>query len=145
MRHTFVDHIPEQLEPGVLYVSIEFGTAVHSCACGCGFEVVTPLSPAQWSLTYDGQSVSLSPSIGNWSFPCKSHYWVRKGRIEWGTRFSEDKIEAVKARDKADLADMHAKKRPPLEQPASAIAAPTEKVASPKRKTMLSRILDFFG
>ena len=103
MKHEFVEHVPEQLEPGVLYISIEFGTAVHACACGCGVEVVTPLSPAEWAITYDGKSVSLYPSIGNWGFPCKSHYWIRKGRVDWSTRFTDDKIEAVRNKDKADL------------------------------------------
>ncbi|WP_417924835.1 DUF6527 family protein [Collimonas pratensis] len=26
-----------------------------------------------WSLTYDGKTVSLDPSIGNWSLPCRAH------------------------------------------------------------------------
>ena len=103
MKHQFVEHVPEQLEQGVLYVSIEFDTAVHSCACGCGVEVVTPLSPAGWAMTYDGKSVSLYPSIGNWGFPCKSHYWIRKGKVDWSARFSDDKIEAIRRKDQADL------------------------------------------
>ena len=48
LRHKFVDYIPQQLDDGVLYVSIGFGTVVHRCACGCGEEVVTPLGPAEW-------------------------------------------------------------------------------------------------
>ncbi|MFC4855982.1 DUF6527 family protein [Actinophytocola glycyrrhizae] len=24
---------------------------------------------------FNGETVSLSPSIGNWSFPCRSHYY----------------------------------------------------------------------
>ena len=55
LRHEFVDYIPEQLDEGVLYVSIRFGTVVHRCACGCGDEVVTPLGPAEWRLTYGRQ------------------------------------------------------------------------------------------
>jgi hypothetical protein len=34
-----------------LYVSIEFATAAHSCACGCGREVVTPPGPTDWRIT----------------------------------------------------------------------------------------------
>ena len=55
LAHKFVDSIPEELEDGVLYVSVPFGTVVHKCACGCGEEVVTPLGPAEWRLTYDGR------------------------------------------------------------------------------------------
>jgi hypothetical protein len=42
--------------------------------CGCGKKVVLPLHPTHGKLTYDGETVSLSPSVGNWSFPCESHY-----------------------------------------------------------------------
>ena len=55
LRLEFVDYVPKQLDDGVLYVSIRFGTVVHRCACGCGEEVVTPLGPSEWTLTYDGR------------------------------------------------------------------------------------------
>lgn len=84
--------IPKTIKKGVLYISIEYGTAIHSCACGCGSEVVTPLSPHDWQLTYDGETISLSPSIGNWSFDCKSHYWIRKGKVVWAENWSTDEI-----------------------------------------------------
>ncbi|MEW1836919.1 DUF6527 family protein [Nonomuraea angiospora] len=45
LDHRFVEHIPERLEPGELYISFPFATAAHLCACGCGKEVVIPLSP----------------------------------------------------------------------------------------------------
>ena len=104
LRHEFVDHIPEQLDDGVLYVSIRFGTVVHRCACGCGEEVVTPLGPVEWRLTYDGRTVSLAPSIGNWCFPCKSHYWIDEGIVRWGRGFSEAEVALVqqKARTRRD-------------------------------------------
>ncbi|WP_425553977.1 DUF6527 family protein [Dactylosporangium salmoneum] len=83
IKHRFVDSAPEVLEDGVLYVSIPYATALHRCACGCGSEVVTPISRAGWSLTFDGASVTLHPSIGNWNYPCRSHYFIRLNRIEW--------------------------------------------------------------
>jgi hypothetical protein len=99
VRHIFVEHVPDQLEEGVLYISIPFETVIHKCCCGCGNEVVTPLSPATWSLIFDGETVSLKPSIGNWSFDCKSHYWIRKNRIEWSGDFTEAQIARVKQND----------------------------------------------
>lgn len=96
LRHEFVDHIPERLDDGVLYVSMRFGTAVHRCACGCGEEVVTPLGPVEWRLTYDGRAVSLEPSIGNWSFPCRSHYWIEEGNVRWARSFSETEVALVR-------------------------------------------------
>ena len=104
LRHEFVDYIPKHLDDNVLYVSIRFGTVVHRCACGCGEEVVTPLGPAEWELTYDGNSVSLAPSIGNWNFPCRSHYWVDKGSVRWARGFSEAEVMVVRreARSRRD-------------------------------------------
>lgn len=77
----FVTNVPRSLEPGVLYVSMEFGTAVHACCCGCGEQIVTPLTPRDWSLLYDGQTVSLWPSIGNWNMSCRSHYLIQRNEI----------------------------------------------------------------
>ncbi len=92
LDHRFVDRIPADLEPGVLYITMEYATAVHSCACGCGARVVTPFTPKDWELRFDGETVPLSPSIGNWSFACQSHYWIRWNRIEWAPRWSAAQI-----------------------------------------------------
>lgn len=100
LRHVFVQHIPERLEDGVLYVAMEFGTVVHRCCCGCGMKVVTPLSPTDWTLIYDGDSVSLAPSVGNWSFPCRSHYWIRKNAVFWTIQWSDERIEAGRRHDR---------------------------------------------
>jgi hypothetical protein len=100
IKHEFVEYIPDELEDGTLYVSIPFTTAVHKCFCGCGHEVVTPLSPTDWELTFDGKTVSLHPSIGSWSLDCQSHYWIRHDRVEWAARWSRKQIEAGRARDR---------------------------------------------
>ena len=81
--HRFVDQVPEDPEDGVIYVSIPFSTVIHKCCCGCGHEVVTPLSPSGWQLIFDGESVSLRPSIGNEALPCRSHYWIRNNSVHW--------------------------------------------------------------
>jgi len=96
----FVEHIPQQLDRGRLYVSVRFATAAHACCCGCGSEVVTPLSPTDWVLIFDGETVSLDPSIGNWSFECQSHYWIRRNRVEWARRWSREKIAAGRTEDR---------------------------------------------
>lgn len=114
-KHCFVENIPEKLEQGTVYVSIDYSIAVHKCFCGCGFDVVTPFSPAEWSLTYDGETITLYPSIGNWSFACQSHYWIRKGRVEWAGKFSEDKIALVRQKDglaKSNYYDQNLEKQP---------------------------------
>lgn len=93
LTHVFVKNVPEKLEAGIIYVSIEYATVIHKCCCGCGNEVVTPLSPKDWQLTFDGESVSLRPSIGNWNFKCQSHYIITKNRVEWCPKW-DDKLPA---------------------------------------------------
>lgn len=78
-----VPNIPEKLNEGILYISLKYKIAAHLCACGCGEKVFTPLDPSEWSITYDGESVSLNPSIGNFSFKCKSHYCIWKNKLIW--------------------------------------------------------------
>ena len=99
LEHRFVQYIPEQLEPGVLYISMEYATAAHNCCCGCGLQVVTPFTPADWKLTFDGETVSLWPSIGNWNFPCRSHYVIRHNRIIAAERWDDDKVKAGRDKD----------------------------------------------
>lgn len=111
LRSEFVQFIPEELDDGVLYISRRYKTASHLCCCGCGLEVVTPLNSAKWSLSeYPGGEVSLSPSIGNWSFPCLSHYWIDRNEIRWAGVMSAAQIAAVKAGDRRD-AELHARQR----------------------------------
>lgn len=81
IQHKFVELIPDVLEQDVLYITLEYATAVHKCACGCGNEVVTPLSPKDWKMIFDGKTVSIYPSIGNWRFPCRSHYWIENNQV----------------------------------------------------------------
>ena len=100
LSHKFVEFIPDNLEAGVIYVSIPHGTAVHRCCCGCGREVVTPLTPTDWKVIFDGESVSLHPSIGNWSFACRSHYWIVRNRVEWAEDWSEGRVASAEAQDK---------------------------------------------
>jgi len=89
--------MPENLEPGVLYVSDEFGTAAHLCACGCGSKIRTPIGPTEWSLRESAVGPTLHPSIGNWQKPCRSHYLIVDGDILWAGAMSSEKIRAGRA------------------------------------------------
>jgi hypothetical protein len=102
LRPEFVQFIPEQLEPGVLYVSKRYSTASHLCCCGCGLEVVTPLNPAKWRIDVYAGTVSMWPSVGNWSFPCQSHYIIKKSAVIWAGAMSAAEIAAVQSRDRRD-------------------------------------------
>lgn len=99
IQHEYVEFIPTRLEEGRLYISRKYRTATHLCCCGCGMEVVTPLNPAKWQLSDHGAAVSLYPSIGNWSFPCRSHYWISHGRVRLAGTMSDVQIERVRAND----------------------------------------------
>jgi len=83
LTHKFVDYIPDSIDEGVIYVSIPFCTVIHKCVCGCGSEVVTPISRKGWKLSFDGDTVSLTPSIGSWNLNCRSHYFISNNQIRW--------------------------------------------------------------
>jgi hypothetical protein len=61
--------------------------------CGCGNEVVTPLSPTGWYMTFNGETISLHPSIGNWGFACQSRYWIINNQVKHAAKWSEKKIQ----------------------------------------------------
>ena len=105
LEHKFVKSVPRSLESGILYISLDYATVVHSCCCGWGEEVVTPLSPTDWNMTFDGVSVSLSPSVGSWNLKCRSHYFIRYGKVIVAGSWSKEQIEFEHKRDK------HAKAR----------------------------------
>ena len=87
LRPEFVDVVPENMEQGALYISVPYKVAIHKCACGCGEEVVTPIAPDRWALTWDGESATLRPSIGNFALACRSHYWIIENKIVWAKKW----------------------------------------------------------
>ena len=106
LRPTFVEYIPADLAPGVLYVSMPYATALHLCACGCGSKTVTPLSATGWIMTFDG-TVTLRPSIGNGQFPCRSHYLIDHDDITWLPPIGKTATRAAAASDRRALVDLH--------------------------------------
>ncbi len=103
IRPQYVEQLPDQMEEGVLYICDEFDLTAHKCCCGCGEDVYNKISPAKWRLTKmsDG-SVSLNPSVGNWKYACKSHYWISKNRVIEAGPMSDLAIEAIQQRDRRD-------------------------------------------
>jgi hypothetical protein len=125
LQHAFVQFIPPRLEPGVLYVSMEYATAAHSCCCGCGEEVVTPLTPTDWKMTFDGETVSLWPSVGSWTLRCRSHYVIEDSRVTEAPPWPDRQIELGRNRDKAAKAQHY---RTPTLIAATTSPLPTEPV-----------------
>lgn len=108
LTHQFVEFIPERLETGVIYISMVYATATHACCCGCGNKVVTPFSPTDWRLTFNGETISLHPSIGNWSFECKSHYIIRNSQVDWADKWTQQRIDTGRNRDQLAKNTYHA-------------------------------------
>ena len=111
LEHRFVELIPEVKDEGILYVSIEHCVAIHKCICGCGNDVVTPIDPSAWKLTFNGEAISLYPSIGNWDFECRSHYWISENKIKMAESRKDKKTEKVKKNDWAEFKKHFKKKR----------------------------------
>ena len=129
VRTQFVEYIPSVREEGVLYVSTTFRTAVHNCACGCGNKVVTPIDPARWHFSWDGIDATLSPSVGNWVFPCQSHYLIQRGGVNWSTQWSEKQIRAGALRDREARTQQFA-------GPASFESTPLARFVAPIRRAL---------
>lgn len=100
LRAEFVEKMPDTLEDGVIYISQKYRVALHNCCCGCGEEVSTPLGPTEYSLRVDGDAVTVTPSIGNHDFACRSHYLIRGGSIVWAGAMSREAIEAGRSHDR---------------------------------------------
>lgn len=96
-----VKYLPDEIIDGILYFSEEFSIAAHKCACGCGSVVYTPIKEGEWSVRKCASGPSLYPSIGNWNLPCRSHYWITNGSIEWSAKWSEERIEAGRRAEEA--------------------------------------------
>src|SRR5258706_1745323 len=93
-----VHDMPNELKPGVLYVSEEFDTAAHLCACGCGSKIRTPLGPTEWSVEQTDSGPSLYPSVRNWQQACQSHYLIHRGEIRWAAKWTPEQIDARRRR-----------------------------------------------
>jgi hypothetical protein len=83
-----VERIPKILSDGVVYHNEEFQLAALLCACGCGHRV-TLLVPDSHQVSSEGGLATIRPSIAVCDAPCKSHYFVTAGRVEWLAAFTQ--------------------------------------------------------
>jgi Family of unknown function (DUF6527) len=86
-RH--VDDLPEQLASGTVYLVGKkdwIWCAAMRCPCGCGDVIRMSLLPEDspsWCVEEGrGGGVTLYPSVWR-TKGCKSHFWLRRGRIHW--------------------------------------------------------------
>ena len=102
-----VHYMPQDLSPGLLYVSEEFGAAAHLCACGCGTKVRTPLGPTEWSLEETDDGPTLRPSVGSWQLACQSHYLITGGEVVWAERWTAEEIADGRCREEERRRDYY--------------------------------------
>lgn len=89
MRTTFVEFIPEGIEPGMMYVSKKYSTTSYICPCGCGSLVSIPFKPGPyqsqsffWGYQENDTLVSLEPSVKMTS-GCRAHYFIQQNKVNW--------------------------------------------------------------
>ena len=79
---------PDVVEPDRIYAVGEHGHLWHltfSCPCGCSARISLNALPDDfpcWRLIETTAGPTLSPSIAR-EVGCRSHFWVRRGRVEW--------------------------------------------------------------
>ncbi len=110
LQYSFVDFIPAELRNGILYISVKYSTASHLCCCGCGERVVTPITPTDWKIIFNGESVSLHPSIGNWGFRCRSHYFIKQNKIVWANSTTDENVKQIRRADNENKAAYYGKR-----------------------------------
>ncbi|WP_418225310.1 DUF6527 family protein [Burkholderia pseudomallei] len=84
-------------------------------------------------MTYDGESISLTPSVGNWYSGCRSHDIVRQGRVIEAESWSQAQIEAEHRRDVAAKASFYSDKVAVDDAQASTPGNPAVSVAERER------------
>ena|ERR1700733_5439697 len=131
LAYEFVEFIPDDLKERTLYISIAYCTAVHKCCCGCGREVVTPLSPTSWHLIFDGKTVSLYPSIGSWNLPCQSHYFITENKVVWAPKWGKKQIDKGRAQEARARESYYAHVQQPMDAAETRSASPPA-IAKPK-------------
>lgn len=83
-----VDDIPDYPAPRIIYTigSIEDSWLLFfRCPCRCGKDIYLNLleddSP-RWSFRITDRRISIAPSVHGLK-GCKSHFWIKKGRVIW--------------------------------------------------------------
>lgn len=60
----------------------------YRCPCGCDGVIVLPVAAQNkggcWGYSIDAQGQpTLTPSVSQIGYPCKSHYFIREGKVQW--------------------------------------------------------------
>ena len=86
LRPEFVQSIPTgSRKPGEIVVSCRYNVASFLCPCGCGAAMDIIFRPYRWRMEWDGEHLSICPSISSPRLACKSHYWITRNEVILGT------------------------------------------------------------
>lgn len=84
-----VTDLPDALDRHLLYIVEENGHrhgAAMICPCGCKavleMNLVPDVRPIWRAAVHEDGTVSLHPSVWR-QVGCRSHFWVKQGRIRW--------------------------------------------------------------
>lgn len=88
------ERLPAQVGPFEFHYSRRFEMAAMSCACGCGHRVMLNLLDQHELVVEDGRP-TISPSILVSDAPCLSHYFIRRGKVEWAQQWSKKTVDRV--------------------------------------------------
>ena len=88
-RAIYVNDVPDSLQKQVIYIAGETGhfwSVSMLCPCGCGdmiqLNLLQQVRPCWQVQTHPDQMISITPSVWRQQ-GCKSHFWIRHGRIDW--------------------------------------------------------------
>ena len=88
------ERLPTQVGPFDFHYSRQFEMAALACACGCGHRVMLNLLD-QHQLVIERGLPTVNPSILVSDAPCLSHFFIRKGRVEWAKQLSRNTVDKV--------------------------------------------------
>jgi hypothetical protein len=88
-RFTRADEMPDRLKSSTVYLCGEgehLWAAAMVCPCGCGeviqLNLLKQVRPYWNAVEHPDGAVSLAPSVWRQK-GCRSHFFIRKGRVDW--------------------------------------------------------------
>ena len=88
------ERLPPQVGPFEFHYSRRFEMAALACACGCGHRVMLNLLDQHQLVIADGLP-TVTPSILVSDAPCLSHFFIRRGQVEWAQQWSKETVHRV--------------------------------------------------
>ena len=93
-RIIYSERLPLQVGQFEFHYSQRFEMAALACACGCGHRVMLNLLD-QHQLVIENELPTVTPSILISDASCLSHFFIRRGRVEWAQQWSKKTVDRV--------------------------------------------------